>query len=1721
MRRQRLNYREVSALCSNLCPLALVVICFLLLSAGAAAVAAVPQTPPGTARQRYVPPELQVRDRNVQALLDSAETSAKLGNDGECLKFLQEALELATKQKSLADMAIVEGTFAVYYFQQGRLDDAKSQWLNSLSDGMAVSNLVLQADVLVALSALLQVSGHLDQAMKAVNQALELARKSKNLYIESRALGELSRLQLLAGKQAEARTSIEEALQIDRFNGYEWEPGHLLYLANLNVAESKADKAIEIGTSARDLAAKNENYLVFIQASLFLGRGYVQIGRADEGIRMMELSRNGVSGQSKPLFQFPEAYKRTASLPYLKITYLEALASAYEAAKRPDDALKSWQDMYETATALRFAVARAESARRLADLYKVRKEMSKSIDFFAFAAEASAAAGNEQSRIEALTSEAALLFQQGEKEKALKIDEELLPLAKASKNVRLQFIVSLAVAEILDGTGRLDRIESALKEGETLVGADVTVPGVEPHYLVELYLRLADLQSKRKDVSQELIALEKGITPAMALANAPNETKNGKPLAVIVQQLEARIPDYHIRDEGEAAYANGRFSDALVFFEILQYFEEFDAAWKGRYEEYTKNSNNDPAMARLLPIPQKLISQDGGADLLAKNIEDMGPIADKIRPLSFFLLATYYTVHQRPEMVVKFAKRVLPSSKPGDNETTNEYFVSASCQLAYALMLEKDLKAAVENVGYCVSGAKKLGIPELLQVAHQTNVWVLEAAGKHDEAQESIQFLLKAKPDDPLQYVQLAQVKDLQADKTAAADAWRKAIHLYEEGKNLRGAADAHLALANLLTFAPGADPAELLANLQAADKLYGQLHSVQGQINAEASLGLYYAVHKNNAKSLKYFDGALRITRDIGRKDLEAHVLSQIGQAYEASEDLSQAIEYYRNSADLYEQQNDPADEAFQLKSLANVLNSSHRSEEALHSILKAKAAADRSNSWSARYWVRRTLAVLYGNQGQYQDGVSVLKEAKQISDDANQPLSSAWAALDLAAGLETIGSWEEASEQINSAVPILQRFKDTDDESTAYIELMAIYGARESDLKDLDKALHFYQMAYQLVAKTHPDRAAALNLDLTEIYWDQRRFKDAVAKASEALEYYKKLNNELGEASALISLAEVQRSDGDLTAAAKSLQLAGPLVDRAKNFYTLGRFYYGRAGLYRAQGRLNDAIGEYEQVIKMLEQFKSGSDPENRQHVAEHYDFIYDELIDAYYELAQSDKQHAESAANGALEYAELNKARAFANSWGHAFVDVLRHQVPAALQDKEATIANEREDLLSDLQKAMTGAGQRSVKEVKDKLAKLGSTESELEDQVRQTSPAYAEVRYPQRMNIQQIPLHPGEVLVQLKMLTQGTLVWLFSGTEKGTSLIAFYKVDQPRQWFADRVFRIRDAFNGGHPEQFDSRITDELLGALFPDLALQSVKAAKAIIFVPDDILFLLPFEMLSSHGQYPLLGTPTEYFPSSAALRLARTSIHATGDWQESFIGIADPITSSDDPRYQAVSLIADPGAETKPGQPNTSTSLDKIVSRGFSLERLPGTAAEVNGIASLFALTSSKTETRTGIDATKQELLRTDLSRYRFIHFATHGILPVESGIREPALVLSYDGKGKNDMLLTLSEILEFRLRADMVVLSACNTGSGKVTKAEGVASLGSAFLATGASSVTVSLWHVADNSTAELMQEFYRNLVEGKTKSESLAAARSALFSKEYVNHNPYFWAPFVLTGE
>lgn len=142
------------------------------------------------------------------------------------------------------------------------------------------------------------------------------------------------------------------------------------------------------------------------------------------------------------------------------------------------------------------------------------------------------------------------------------------------------------------------------------------------------------------------------------------------------------------------------------------------------------------------------------------------------------------------------------------------------------------------------------------------------------------------------------------------------------------------------------------------------------------------------------------------------------------------------------------------------------------------------------------------------------------------------------------------------------------------------------------------------------------------------------------------------------------------------------------------------------------------------------------------------------------------------------------------------------------------------------------------------------------------------------------------------------------------------------------------------------------------------------------------------------------------------------------------------------------------------------------------------------------------------------------MHFAAHGIIdeayPARSGI-----VLSAEQDSKEDGVLQTSEVMRLKLNADLVTLSACRSGLGKLLNGERVIGLTRAFLYAGADSVVMSLWNVNDVATASLMKSFYKTLQQGKSKDEALRQAKLELLrGQQRAWRHPYFWASFVLMG-
>jgi CHAT domain-containing protein len=201
------------------------------------------------------------------------------------------------------------------------------------------------------------------------------------------------------------------------------------------------------------------------------------------------------------------------------------------------------------------------------------------------------------------------------------------------------------------------------------------------------------------------------------------------------------------------------------------------------------------------------------------------------------------------------------------------------------------------------------------------------------------------------------------------------------------------------------------------------------------------------------------------------------------------------------------------------------------------------------------------------------------------------------------------------------------------------------------------------------------------------------------------------------------------------------------------------------------------------------------------------------------------------------------------------------------------------------------------------------------------------------------------------------------------------------------------------------------------------------------------------------------------------------------------------------------------------TALRDVEFGSARIPRLPASRLEAQAIVE--ALDQKNVSLALDFDAARDAVLKSDLGQYRYIHFATHGLIdsvhPEFSG-----LVLSLVNKNgeSQDGYLRLKDIYGLKLSADMVVLSSCNSALGKDLQSEGVIGFTRAFLYAGSRRVVATLWRVDDEATAELMKHFYLRLNQGEAPASALRGAQSDLMKNLSWQH-PYYWAAFVLQGE
>jgi CHAT domain-containing protein len=305
--------------------------------------------------------------------------------------------------------------------------------------------------------------------------------------------------------------------------------------------------------------------------------------------------------------------------------------------------------------------------------------------------------------------------------------------------------------------------------------------------------------------------------------------------------------------------------------------------------------------------------------------------------------------------------------------------------------------------------------------------------------------------------------------------------------------------------------------------------------------------------------------------------------------------------------------------------------------------------------------------------------------------------------------------------------------------------------------------------------------------------------------------------------------------------------------------------------------------------------------------------------------------------------------------------------------------------------------------------------------------------------------------------------------------------------------------------------------------------KRILVVADGALNYVPFEALVKNADgadyaslnYLVKTNEIVYSPSASVISAIRASGPSSS---KNILLVADPVFSADDPRAKG-SGAATASAETRGLGLGLEAAVNDVAgapptSGGLRLARLSGTRTEADEISKIAKGGGAQAEVWADLNANEDNVRTRDLTGYRVLHVATHGLLDADRP-QFTGVVLSLVGNKSNDGFLRTDEIFNLKLGSPLVMLSACETGLGKEKRGEGVIGLTRAFMYAGAPTVGVSLWSVADKSTAELMTDFYKRLLAGSSSpASSMRAAQVAMIDgKKY--SAPFYWAPFVLVGE
>jgi CHAT domain-containing protein len=711
-----------------------------------------------------------------------------------------------------------------------------------------------------------------------------------------------------------------------------------------------------------------------------------------------------------------------------------------------------------------------------------------------------------------------------------------------------------------------------------------------------------------------------------------------------------------------------------------------------------------------------------------------------------------------------------------------------------------------------------------------------------------------------------------------------------------------------------------------------------------------------------------------------------------------------------------------------------------------------------------------------------------------------------------------------------VKELYKKTDiHHAICYHNIASVYGDKKEYEKALDYVLKGCSIAYELMGDRDPDIALG--------YDNVARFYQALGDSAKAFEYLQRsfaIRTKVYQGGKHPSLGKSYRDLGEWYFEKKDYRHAlahfqKSLVASVNAFNDLSQF---KNPLMRDCQHKTDVLSSLEKKAKTLKTLYEKEKNSNDLFASFQTYHVIDSLID---EARREKSTEGDKLAlanikallyEGAIEvcmsmYDDTNDMQYLAEAFyfseksrASVLTEALAHTaaqgmglVPIELLALERHIKKEKSGLLSrlELEKSRTPHHMRTVEQYETRLFDLNQRLDSLIESMEINYPGYFQLKYANKST--------DVNTIQRKISEHAALLQFFEGKER----IRVFMITQDRfQVFSvanDSTYRqlTREFYasikpDGAHDinkEQTYHNFTSASY-KLFTLLLKNPIKAIRAndeirnLMIIPDGQLSYLPFDVL-------LTKEPSSVLGNYAALDYLIKE-YSTAYGYSATLLFENTYTPKRFPVDMCMSFA--PSYDSKSDQSALAKFREAFTELHWNRKEVEAISTIVRGRYYI------------GRDATESRF-KSEASQYNVIHLAMHAFANDEEPMKSK-LVFNHQNDTVDDGYLHAFELYNLQLNASMVVLSACNTGYGKLSRGEGIMSMARAFAYSGVPSVVMSHWKVDDEATSKLMEYFYKYLADGLTKDEALRKAKlDYLFSAHPSTTHPFYWAAFVVTGD